>query len=109
MRDTFSVVEGIASAAVSRMVTVQDKAYCVIWLTESKSNVRAQCHFRHTYGRDFRVCNAIRRWFIQRMGSGSVEKRKSCGRLRAFEEDAERLRLSCQHSPRKSTARGVCS
>jgi hypothetical protein len=38
-----------------------------------------------------------------------VEKRKSRGRLRAFEEEDERVSPSCQHSPRKSTAHGVCS
>jgi len=37
MRDTFSVVVGTASAAVSRTVTVQDKTQFVIWLTDSKS------------------------------------------------------------------------
>lgn len=102
MRHIFSAVVGNASAAVNGMVSVQHKTQCVIWLTESKSNVTAQRQFRSSRGRDARVCNAIRRCFIQRRGSGSAEKRKLRGRLPTFEEDVERVRLSCQHSPKKS-------
>jgi hypothetical protein len=104
MRHIFSAVVGNASAAVNGVATVQDKTQCVIWLTESKSTVTVQRHFRSSYGSDARVCNTIRCWFIQLRGSGNAEKRKLRERLRTFEEDAERVRLSCQHSPKKFTA-----
>jgi hypothetical protein len=105
MRRIFSAAVCNASAAVSGMVKVQDKTQCVICFTENKSTATAQSHFRSSCGRDARVCNAVRRCFIQLRGSGSAEKRKLRWRLRTFEKDVECLRLSCQHSPKKSTAR----
>jgi hypothetical protein len=68
---------------LNTMVTVQDIAQCVIWLTESKSTVTVQRHFHRTYGTDFRVCNAIR----HRVLVGRPEGRRPLGRPRRRRED----------------------
>lgn len=88
------------------MLTVQQKAQCIIWFAELKSIVSVQRRFRQTYvGQIAPDDKAIRRWFNQFRETGNVEKKHSTGRPRTSEENVERIRQSCVRSPKKSIAR----
>jgi hypothetical protein len=45
--------------AVSTMVIVQEKAFCVIWLSKNKSIVTVQHDFHYVHGRDPPVSKVI--------------------------------------------------
>lgn len=91
---------------LSTMLTVQQKAQCVIWYAESKSIVSVQRLFRRTYpGQTAPDNKAIVRWFNQFRETGTVGKKSRPGRPRTSEENVERIRQSCVRSPKKSIAR----
>ena len=54
------------------MVTPQEKAQCVSWCIETKSDVQTQQRFRTKYGKDPPLCSLIRRWYKKFMETGSV-------------------------------------
>lgn len=72
---------------------------------------QAQCAFRYNKAvpqmaeRDPPADREVQRWVSQFKVRTSVEKRKSAGRPRTSQEDAERTRLSCRSSPMKSIVR----
>ncbi|KAG8242691.1 hypothetical protein J6590_061271 [Homalodisca vitripennis] len=81
---------------LSTMLTVQQKAQCVIWYAESKSIVSVQRLFRRTYpGQTAPDNKAIVRWFNQFRETGTVGKKSRPGRPRTSEENVERIRQSC--------------
>jgi hypothetical protein len=93
-----------ATATVSMMASVQNKAQCVTWLAKSKSTVTVQHNFCHTHTGDPPVSKAIWLWFNQFKGSGTVEKHKSPGWWWISEQHVKLVRLLCQCSPKKSAA-----
>lgn len=88
------------------MLTVQQKAQCVLWFAELKSIISVQRRFRETYpGQKAPDDKAIRRWFNQFRDTGSVLKGHSPGRPKTSEDTVENIRQSCVRSPKKSLAR----
>ena len=61
------------------MASIQKKAQCIIWLTESKSPVTVQQKHWMKYGKPSPPVNSIKRWLKTFMETGSVEKQKSSG------------------------------
>ncbi|KAG8259719.1 hypothetical protein J6590_008755 [Homalodisca vitripennis] len=84
---------------LSTMLTVQQKAQCVIWYAELKSIVSVQRLFRRTYpGQTAPDNKAIVRWFNQFKETGTVAKKSRPGRPRTSEENVERIRLTLKHT-----------
>jgi transposase len=63
-----------------KMATVREKAICVLWFFETKSDIKTQRRYRTQYGKDPPSDNAIRRWLKQFQETGSVQHRKRAGR-----------------------------
>jgi hypothetical protein len=59
--------------------------------------------FRVEYAKDPPTDKTIRAWYKQFTGTGCLCKQKSSGRPLTAEDDAERVRASFLHSPKKST------
>lgn len=87
------------------MASVQEKAQCVIWLTESKSPVTVQRKYRTKYGKPPPPVNSIKRWLKTFMETGSVEKRKSSGRPRTSNETVAAIQDVFDRSPSTSVRR----
>ena len=83
------------------MTTPQEKAQCVSWFIETKSDVQTQQNYRSKYGRDPPSRPSIRLWHKKFMETGTVINTRS-GRPRTFEENIERVRQAFQRSPMKS-------
>ena len=45
------------------MLTIQQKAQCVLWYNELKSPTAVQRKFRNEFGQDPPPTNSIKRWF----------------------------------------------
>ena len=89
-----------------KMTTPQEKAQCVSWLIETKSDVQTQRNYRSKYGRDPPSRPSIRLWHKKFMKTGTMfdtvfDTRRS-GRPRTSEENIERVRQAFQRSPIKS-------
>ena len=54
------------------MVTSQEKAQCVSWFIETKSDVQTQRRYRTKYGKNPPSRSSIRRWLKKFMETGSV-------------------------------------
>lgn len=87
------------------MATPQQKAQCVIWLVETKSVTTVQRNFRREYGGSAPDPKSIRSWLKQFKETGSVLKGKRPGRPSVSAENVERIRASCQRSPKTSLMR----
>ena len=85
-----------------KLSTPQEKAQCVTWLTETKSDVQAQRNFRHKYGRKLPARPTIRAGHKKFMETGSVLQRKIAGRPQISEEDIESVQVAYTRSLRKS-------
>ena len=55
-----------------KMTTPQEKAQCVSWFIETKSDVQTQRNYRNKYGRDPSSCPSIRLWHKKCMETGIV-------------------------------------
>ena len=84
------------------MATPQEKAQCVEWFIETRSDTQVQRNFRTRYGRNPPLRTSIREWYKRFMETGSWQKQKSTGRASTSAADVERVRESFQQSPRKS-------
>ena len=84
------------------MTTPQEKAQCVSWFVETKSDVQTQQNYRSKYGRDPPSRPSIRLWDKKFMETGTVFDARWSGRPRASEENIERVRQAFQRSPMKS-------
>ncbi|GBN47039.1 hypothetical protein AVEN_123266-1 [Araneus ventricosus] len=82
------------------MVTVQEKAMCVLWFLETKSVITTQRRFRTTYKKDPPSDNSIRRWLTQFQETGSVLHRKGAGRPSTSQENVDRIQETFTRSPR---------
>ena len=85
-----------------KMTTAQEKAQCVSWFIETKSNVQTQRNYRSKYGRDPPSRPSIRLWHKKFMETGTVFDARRSGRPKTSEENIERVRQAFQRSPMKS-------
>ena len=54
------------------MVTPQEKAPCMYWFIETRSNVQTQQRYRTKNGQDSLSCCQIHRWHQRVIDTGSV-------------------------------------
>ena len=95
----------VAKVEFMKMSTPQEKAQCVSWIIETKSDIQAQRNFRCKYERNPSVRPIIRAWHKKFMETGSVLQRKKAGRPQISEEKSECMRMAYTRSPRKSIRR----
>jgi len=84
------------------MLTIQQKAQCVLWYHEMKSPTAVQRKFRSEFGEDPPHTNSIKRWFKKFMETGSILDGKRSGRPSIDEETVDAVRVAFHRSPRKS-------
>ena len=81
-----------------KMTTPQEKAQCVSWFIETKSDVQTQRNYRSKYGRDSPSRPLICLWHKKFMETGTVFNTRRSGQLRTSEENIERVRQAFQCS-----------
>ena len=81
------------------MTTPQEKAQCVSWFIETKSDVQTQRNYRNKYGRDPPSRPSIRLWHKKFMETGTVFDTRRSGRPRTSEENIERVRQALPEVP----------
>ena len=75
------------------MATSQEKAHCVPWFIETKSDLQTrQRNLRIKYGRDPLSRLSIRAWHKKFMETGTVFDKGRSGRPRTSEENIDRVR-----------------
>ena len=85
-----------------KMTTPQEKAQCLSWFIETKSDVQTQRNYIITYGRDPPSRPSIRLWHKKFIETGTVFDTRKSGRPRTSEENIERVRQAFQRFPMKS-------
>ena len=81
------------------MVIPQEKAQCVSWFIETKSDVQTQRRYRTKNGKDPPSRSSIRRWHKKFMETRSVLDAVRSGRPRTSVENIERVRQAFSRSP----------
>ena len=76
----------VAKVEFMKMSTPQEKAQCVSWFIETKSDIQAQRNCRRKYGRKPPARRTIRAWHKKFMEIDSVLQRKGAGRPQISEE-----------------------
>jgi transposase len=84
-------------------MNAQEKAQCVEWFIESKSDTQVQRNFKTNYNKNPPSRTTIRAWYKKFTETGNVEHKKGAGRPRTSEEKVESIREAFLRSPRKST------
>ena len=84
------------------MVTPQEKAQCVSWLIETKSDVQTQQRYMTKNGKDPPSRSSIRRWHKNFMKTVSVLDAVRNGRPRTSAENIDRVTQAFSCSPIKS-------
>ena len=84
------------------MLTIQQKAQCILWYHKLKSPTAAQRKFRNEFGQDPPYINSIKKWFKNFMETGSILDRKRSNRSSIDEETVDAVRVAFYRSPRKS-------
>ena len=85
------------------MLTIQQKAQCVLWYHKLKSPIAVQRKFRNEFGKDVSHTNIIKRWFKNFMETGSILDRKPAAfRPSIDEETVNAVRVAFHRSSRKS-------
>ena len=84
------------------MLTIQQKAQCVLWYHKLKSPTAVQRKFRNEFGHDPPNTNSIKRWLKNFMETGSILERKRSGRPSIDEETVDAVHVTFYRSPRKS-------
>ena len=84
------------------MTTPQEKAQCVSWLIETKSDVQTQRNYRTKYETDPPSRPSIRLWHKKFMETGKVFGAGRSGRPRTPQENIKRVRQAFYRSPMKS-------
>ena len=74
------------------MVTPQEKAQCVSWFIETKSDVQTQRRYRTKYRKNLPSRSSIRRWHKKFMETGSVLDAVRIGPPRISAENTESVR-----------------
>ena len=90
------------------MSTPQEKAQCVSWFVETKSDIQAQQDFRRKYGKKPPARPTIRTWHKKFMGTGSVLQRKKAGRPQISQE-IESMRVAYTKALESPFAGLLCS
>ena len=88
------------------MTTLQEKAQCVFWFIETKSDVQTQRNYLTKHGRD-PLSRPIRSWNKKFMEPGLVFGAGRRGRPRTYEENIERVRQAFHHFAIKSICIGA--
>ena len=84
------------------MLTIQQKAQCVLWYHKLKSPTAVQRKFKNEFGQDHPHINSIKRWFKNFMKTGSILDCKRSGMPSIDEEIVDAMRVAFHRSPRKS-------
>jgi hypothetical protein len=100
-------VDDLGSAAIAsiEMVSMKEKAQCVLWLHETRSPGTVQRNFSREYERHLPDVKSITGWNAKFKETGSVGDRERTGRPSASEETFDAVRDDFQRSPRKSSRR----
>lgn len=83
-------------------MNAREKAQCVEWYIQSKSDIAVQRTFRRRYGRRPPSRNSIRAWYDKFMLTGSLQHLKGNGRPKIQNELIENVQQLFLHDPRKS-------
>ena len=84
------------------MVTPQEKAQCISWFIETKSDVQTQQRYRTKNGKDPPSCSSIRRWHKNFTETELVLDAVRSGQPRTSAENIECVRQAFSRSPIKS-------
>ena len=84
------------------MATPQEKAQCVSWFIETKSDMQTQRNYRINYRRHPPSRPSIRAWHNKFMETGTVLDKERSGRPKISEENINRVREASARSPTKS-------
>ena len=84
------------------MLSIQQKAKCVLWYHKLKSPIAVQRKFINEFRQDPPYTNSIKRWFKNFMETGSILDRKRSGRPSIDEETVDAVRVAFHCSPKKS-------
>ena len=84
------------------MATPQEKAQCVSWFIETKSDLQTQQNFKTKYGKDPPSRSSIRAWHKKFMETGTVFDKGRSGRPRISEENIDQVKKASDRSPRQS-------
>ena len=84
------------------MITPQEKAQCVSWFNETKSDVQTQQRYRTKNGKDPPSRSSIHRWYKKFMETGLMLDAVRSGRPRTSAENIESERQAFSRSPMKS-------
>ena len=84
------------------MLTIPQKAQCVLWYHKFKSPTAVQRKFRNEFGHNPPHTNSIKRWFKNLMETGNILDLKRSGRPSIDEETVYAVRVAFHRSPRKS-------
>ena len=79
-------------------MTTQEKAQCVSWFIQTKSDVQTQRNYRSKYGKDPPSRPSIRLWHKKFMETGTVFDTRRSGQPRTSKENIERVRQAFQRS-----------
>ena len=82
------------------MLTIQQKAQCVLWYHKLKSLTAVQRKFRNEFGQDPLHTNSIKRWFKNFMETGSILDHKRLGRPSIDKETVDAVHVAFHCSPR---------
>ena len=85
-----------------KMSTPQEKAQCVSWFIETKSDVQTQRNYKSKYGRDPPSRPSIRLWHKKFMETETVFNTRRSERPKTSEKNIEHVRQAFQRSPMKS-------
>ena len=85
-----------------KMSPPREKAQCVSWFIEAKSDIQAQRNFRRKYERKSPERPIIRAWHKKFMETGSVLQKKGADRSQILEEEIESVLVAYSRGPRKS-------
>ena len=83
------------------MLTIQQKAQCVLRYQQLKSPTAVQRKFRNEFGQNPPHTNSIKKWFKNFMETCRILDRKRSGRPSIDEETVDAVHVAFHRSPRK--------
>ena len=84
------------------MLTIQQKAQCVLWYHKLKLPTAVQRKFRNEFGQEPPQTNSIKRWFKNFMETSSILDCKRSGRPSIDEDTFDAVRVVFYCSSKKS-------
>jgi hypothetical protein len=84
---------------------MKEKAQCVLWYHETKSQVTVQRKFKNEYGRPPPDVKSIKAWYSKFVETGSVGDLSRNGRPSVSDDIVDAVREAFQRSPDKSRRR----